>query len=196
MASLIHLTAEHRRSLEGALGRYPDGNEEERRREDRLLRDLPPRFQAAGRIERIDDLLKIGKWKFPLVGFIEQNSPESISKSTDSAFELARKGAAIEAVEELCKLNGVKTRMATAILTFYDPDHYTVLDWRAWRSLVHLRVLDAFECWFEDPGDYPPYLDACRQLAAWFRHSLRDTDRALWELGPEDDPVASGGGSA
>lgn len=192
MASTARLTEAHRRELEEALSRYLADDPEELGKENRLLQELPPRFQAAGRIDRKEDFIEIVRWKASRqTGHAADNSAAKIRKVTEGAFASASKGQVVEAVDSLRApaLAGVGTRVATAILLFFDSNRFTVLDKLAWRSLVHLRVLDAFECWFEEPEDFPHYLDACHQLASWFRHNLRKTDRALWQL------ASDGGGT-
>ena len=73
-------------------------------------------------------------------------------------------------------------RMATTILTFFDPERFSVMDVNVWRSLVHFRVVGAFECWFDEVLDYPVYLEACRAVSDWLGQTLRNTDRALWQF--------------
>jgi len=184
MGSTAHLTGAHRRELEKALEHYPQDDWE-----SRLLRDLPVRFQAARCIERKEDFLEIVRWKAPRqTGHASENRPEKLRRASAQAFALASEDRVVEAIKSLRApaLSGVGTRVATAILMFYEPNRFTVLDKLAWRSLVHLGVLDAFDCWFEEPEDYPPYLGACTRLAKWFQHTLRDTDRALWQLAEDN----------
>jgi hypothetical protein len=109
-----------------------------------------------------------------------------VPDSTREAFALASSGSKrglVAAVKLLDELPGVGVRMATAILMFYDPGKFSVMDVNAWRSLVHLGFADAFDFWYEDAADYPAYNEACLVLSQEFHHTLRDADRALWTLG-------------
>jgi hypothetical protein len=109
-----------------------------------------------------------------------------VPRVTKAAFTLASSGSSeklIEAVELLDGLGGVGVRVATAILMFYDPGNFSVMDVNAWRSLVHLGFVDVFDLWYEDSEHYPKYNRTCIELSRQFRHALRDTDRALWILG-------------
>ncbi len=189
MVSISHLTEAERTQLEHALRDYTSTDMEN---EDSLFGSLPERFQKNGCILERDDFIRVVQWKARrAIGYARANDVEKVQRVTREAFGLASEGLIVKSIIELKELKGVRTRMATALLTFYDPDQFTVMDWRAWRALVHLRVLDAFDCWFENDEDYPTYLRACKELAAWFGHSLRDTDRALWALrNSSNAPVA------
>ncbi len=171
------LSPKMRTLLEKALEQY-----EGKKGENNLLSDLK-RFKNDGFIREKEDFIRAVVWKSPRPKWRAQgNTPEKIQKISRTAFKLAREGKVPEAIEELTSLEGVGVRMATAILMFYDSSRFTVMDWLAWRSLVHVGRLDAFSCWFDDAATYPTYLKACKQLAKEFGHSLRDTDRALWQL--------------
>jgi len=187
MATVEHLTDVQRRMLEDALKEYSEGNRDALKEENDMLVQLPLKFQEARRIEDKEDFRYIVQWKAARAwGYAKHNPQARIRSESEAAFRLADSGKLEDAIRRLRNpaLKGVETRMATAILMFYRPERFTVLDYRAWRSLVHLRVLDPFDCWFEEPEDYPPYLEACKLLADWFGRTLRETDRALWQLKP------------
>ena len=81
--------------------------------------------------------------------------------------------------------------MATAILMFYDPERYSVMDVNAWRSLVYIGFADPFDFWYEEAEDYPAYNETGLRLSREFHRTLRETDRALWVLGASmGDPQA------
>ena len=117
-----------------------------------------------------------------------------IPRTTRRAFELASTGSQDEltkAVELLDDLSGVGVRMATAILMFYDPERYSVMDVNAWRSLIYIGFADTFDFWYEDAEDYPAYNEARLRVSREFHRTLRETDRALWALGDsEGNPQA------
>jgi len=186
-ATVEHLTDVQRRKLEDALKEYSEGNRDALKKENDMLGQLPLKFQDARRIEDKEDFRCVVCWKAARAwGYAKHNTQDRIRSESEAAFQLADSGKLEDAIRRLRNpgLKGVETRMATALLMFYRPKRFTVLDYRAWRSLVHLRVLDPFDCWFEEPEDYPPYLEACRLLADWFGYTLRETDRALWQLKP------------
>lgn len=164
--------------LDDALREY-----ESRGKEDADLERLSKKFQRDGCIADREDFLEIVKWKAQRsLGYARRNHVSAIREATKLAFDLAPRGQTKEALDALGRLKGVKTRMATAILTFYNHERFTVMDPNAWRSLVHLGALSPFDCWFEESVDYPAYLAACHAVAESYGHTLRDTDRALWAL--------------
>jgi len=74
---------------------------------------------------------------------------------------------------------GVGVRVASAILTFYDPDKFGVIDRFAWKALYGMDKDDfALE-------DYVKYLTEIRKMAAKYHTRTREVDLALWELGRE-----------
>ncbi len=82
------------------------------------------------------------------------------------------------AIAVLLGLNGVRTPVASAILTAIDPTRYTILDFRALESLGNKSKDRSVHF-------YLVYLDACRMLASAHGVSLRDFDRALWHWSDE-----------
>src|SRR5439155_4716683 len=85
---------------------------------------------------------------------------EQVPRVTRKAFALASTGSRdglLKAVEMLDDLPGVGVRIATAILMFYDPERFSVMDVNAWRSLVYTGFAGPFDFWFEESEDYPAY---------------------------------------
>lgn len=147
--------------------------------EQLMLERFPSRFQADGAIESPSDLEAIALWKFPIsVARIRDLAPETIRSETRAAFE---RSDPAEKLRTLTRLNGVGPSIATAILMFYDPETYTVMDPNATAGLAQLG------CWphaHESSIDrYEEYCRICRDLAAETGLSLRDVDRALFMLG-------------
>ena len=92
------------------------------------------------------------------------------------------------AAQILCSLHGVQVRMASAILTVYNPDIYTVMDVRAWATLkriglesVGLAEYSAADLELNKVDMYHAYLSACRKLALQYNVNLRTLDRYLWK---------------
>ena len=110
---------------------------------------------------------------------------------TRRAFRLADEGKLEEAIRELDKIRWVAPRTASAILMFYNPKKFTVMDKFAWAALKHLQLVSETDFGYKTAKDYPAYNNFCLSLAKAFDHSLRDADRALWFIGvnkeSEDD---------
>ena len=81
----------------------------------------------------------------------------------------------------LCILNGVRVPTASAILTVWQPNEYTIYDVRvcdAMLSLSHKLLTDQV---VEDARkSYSKYLDVARKMAIELQVSLRDLDKTLW----------------
>jgi hypothetical protein len=132
----------------------------------------------------IEDILRIADWKSPRPKpRILENNPNLVRVFTQQAFEEPDVG---EAVRKLDQLRGVGVRMASAILTAYDPSTFTVLDHNAWLSLEQMEYVQSptrpLEAHLDRSDTYPPYLRVCRRLATSLNVSLRTLDRCLWTL--------------
>lgn len=170
--------------------------------DDTRLRVIHPRLRNDERISRWNDFTAILKWKADRKKFKDKRSERRylhyderqrslVPRVTKEAFELANeflrdgksaKDSLIKSIALLDDLKGVDVRMATAILTFYDPQEFTVMDYRAWKALVYIRRASPFDFWFEESTDYPPYLERCKELNQVLGWKLRQTDHALWKL--------------
>lgn len=134
------------------------------------------------------EFLKIVKWKaVRQTPNAANNDPELVEIVTRRAFaeEDPRLAAWL-----LRYLKGVSTRMASAILTVFDPSRYTVMDVRAWKTLEKIGLeklrLPPAKGTLEDHLDscetYAAYLKTCRGLAQECGVSLRTLDKCLWML--------------
>ena len=116
-------------------------------------------------------------------GSITDNSEERIRQTTESAFRFADKGeiekAMITLTDYPTKLSGVAVRTASAILTFYNPIKYAVVDVRAWKALYNETLTT------ERPtsGEYAKYLNDIRRIAEKCGMATHEVDAALWVLG-------------
>ena len=89
----------------------------------------------------------------------------------------------------LATLTGVRTPVASALLTVWRPDEYTIIDVWALAALSDLGegvdsvpFRDHGQPWWEQ--HYEGYLKACQRIAERLQPlSLRDVDRALWKWG-------------
>lgn len=82
----------------------------------------------------------------------------------------------------LCVLHGVGVPVASALLTVARPDRFTVIDYRAVRTLREHGEWDA--TW----PPYVVYVETCRRLATRCGAGLRSLDRALWAWDKAHNP--------
>ena len=144
----------------------------------------------------LDELATIVAWKSRRQKTnVLKNAAEVVAAVTRQAFAI---GEPRLAAWMLRYLEAVSTRMASAILTVYDPDRYTVLDVRAWAALEQLGLLEPLgldrfggsaTVSLNSCETYGAYVDACAQLAAATGVSLRTLDRCLWTV----DRLKAGG---
>ncbi|TPD71119.1 hypothetical protein [Flavobacterium microcysteis] len=88
-----------------------------------------------------EQLLKILMWKSPRpLNLYMLNSEEEIKEITTLAFSLTNDKLKIHT---LTALKGVSYPAASAILMFYNPILYPVLDIRVWRQLYNSKLLDS-----------------------------------------------------
>jgi len=106
---------------------------------------------------------------------ITENSEENIRNISETAIKHLRNNNVEEAIRELCRLHGVKEVVASAVLTFYDPINYGVMDVHSFKTL-------------ELPEDYSPlrYVSYLQELQN-FKKALGDfschqIDAALYML--------------
>ena len=138
-----------------------------------------------------DELLKIAEWKAARQKpNVNRNNPDFTKVVTREAFRLAGAGNPGMAAQLLCYLQGVHVRMASAILTVYDPTAFTVMDILAWNALGYIGsqpVLDPPglqpETYLGKASTYDAYLQVCRAVAKEHDVDLRTLDRCLWVMG-------------
>lgn len=145
--------------------------EQERADEAVVFDDIGPAVATRSYFTKVE-LLQVGRWKTRERSqhLLRQNSGEDVRAVTRLALEAPDNFG----FRMLCLLKGVAVPTASALLTVWDPEKYTVTDIRLNNAMVALG---------ENPGrvdDYLPYLDFCRGKASTLKVSLRDLDRALW----------------
>jgi hypothetical protein len=180
------LTDCQRELLEQGLREYNDNFKKQNKstpykEEDDLIDHIHYRIAEKKCVDSEDIWKEIIEWKSPR-NKVRAVFSSDVANQTRHAFELADREELSEAVDTLDSLPGVGARMATAVLMFFDPCRFTVMDFRAWRSLVYLGRISAFCFWFESSSDYPKFNCAVSQLRKDFGKTLRETDRALWGL--------------
>jgi hypothetical protein len=150
--------------------------------EKRMLERIPAHISEHGRFEDRELLEDIVLWKFsPGVGRIRDISPERVEEISQRAFE---SDSVSEALSTLAELNGIGPSMAGTVLTFTNPDRYTVMDPRATSAL---RSLGFWSSSSEATVDqYEHYCLRCQELSQRSGLSLRDVDRALYIIDGND----------
>ena len=143
------------------------------------------RLQRDKAIKGKDDFVDIIDWKSP------RNTKRArkqvrwngrLVQLTEEAFKRADRGQLEMAIEKLDEIPQVAPRTASAILMFYNPEKFTVMDVFAWTALDKgLGMKPGFG--YKTAKDYPQYNAMCRKVATDFGRNLRDTDRALWFMG-------------
>ncbi|HDD69283.1 MAG TPA: hypothetical protein ENG61_02870 [Candidatus Korarchaeota archaeon] len=139
------------------------------------------RIRKKGRCSRVD-LIMIGVWKFIglksllNVNRIASKDPQEIERITAEAFTSLMDDEG--RVEKLSEIKGVGTALASAILTFYDPQNYGVIDENVWREVFGEEGRRSFS-----PRDYIRLLDKLREDARRCGMRVRDVERAYFQKG-------------
>jgi len=165
-------------------------------REEEKLKRLPNSLSKAFGEEEgwvMNDLVWIAYWK--LRAQLLKNRKDDVEKIFEKVQNLDENQVE-DKIVELKKLQGVRTAVASAILTFMNPERYTVIDQHAVRALKHYNKLeDDFPVIDNSsneseytPSQYGKYLQACNELANEkldedCEYPLRTLDRALWKIG-------------
>jgi hypothetical protein len=139
----------------------------------------------------VEQLQSVMDWKYPRGAgkrYAARNGLPRVKQHTARAFSA---GTPSEAVSDLCELVGVRVRMASAILTAFDPVRYTVLDVRAWNALRELGLLKTlglakYDKNLDNPVACDAYLSACLDLSMSAGVSLRALDHFLWTTDQRD----------
>ncbi len=147
-----------------------------------LLDTAGPSTRATGHYT-VAGFLPVCYWKSPrALGWQLMNRSSEIESKSNSAFRNDHPWTV------LTTLVGVGVPTASALLTFWDPKRYTILDVRAINALAA-----AGAAWEGKPfqrntaslwnARYGEYLVCCRAIASHVGRDLRTVDRALWHYG-------------
>lgn len=125
--------------------------------------------------------IKILKWKSPRpLRFYEQNSEEEIVAITRLA--LKQKDDNLK-IHILTALKGVNYPSASAILMFYEPLYYPVIDIRVWKQLYKNNLV------FENPrgqnfslSQWSKYLDVIRKIGHHYNLTARQVEKRLFDF--------------
>lgn len=169
----MKLTKEWIREL---ASKYDKENHEEKVKEDAILKCIKASGSPPTNLTK-PVLIKIAEWKAARTkGYICTNDPKYVEEVIRESLKTDNERLRLEI---LTLLNGVGTRMASAILHFCFPERYAVMDWRAWESLTKLgKITGKIEDTYES---YNKYNDVCQGIAKQFHVSLRTLDKALWQ---------------
>jgi hypothetical protein len=165
---------------------YPGGKQGDR--ESKLFStSFRQKIRVRGHLE-VDELVDMVAWKSERQkSNAAKNSRELVQKITGLSFSVDNPGVSNWI---LCYLKGVQARVASGILTVFDPDRYTVMDYRAWDALNRLNLLSALglspTMSWNDPATYVVYLSACKHLANQTGVDLRTLDHCLWVISGDD----------
>lgn len=131
-----------------------------------------------------NELEEVAVWK------AGQRVLHALERNEDTVMDVTRVALAADTPEWLRHhvlriLGGVEHRVASAVLTVWDPVIHTVLDFRVVEALEELKRRGAVQygpslgCQDYMPG-YWTYLTVYRPIAAIVGAGHRDLDRALW----------------
>lgn len=151
-------------------------------------------FLKTSQVDAENELLTIAQWKWPPTAAARVERDEKVvALITRESFRFASNDETSLAVHMLTYLRGVHTRMASAILTVFNPRRFTVLDVNSWKAMGRLarqkEILKAAAAGnnaLDRPRTYAPYLHVCLELAAEHKVDLRRLDRALFMIGKYD----------
>jgi hypothetical protein len=158
-----------------------------------LLGDNDPRFLHTGDeirargFVRADELYEIARWKSPRrAGLVRENPSHIVEKVTRLALSLKDEHPAY-AAHLLTVLRGIGLPTASTVLTVADPQHFGIIDIRAWTALNRWRpeVFSKKEQGTFSRGEFMRYLTTIRALAQESGLSCREVDMALWQKGEE-----------
>jgi|LakMenEpi03Aug12_release.lakeMendotaPanAssembly.Ray.scaffolds.fasta_scaffold265680_1 hypothetical protein len=150
---------------------------EETSLERSIFSELSTKVRLSGELEP-EDFFKICEWKSTRTKTLVRTNPhEHIRDVTRLAFS-SRESLRVPL---LCILNGVRVPTASAILTVWQPNEYTVYDVRVCDAMLSLSHKLLTEKVVEDARkSYSKYLDVARKIAIELQVSLRDLDKTLW----------------
>lgn len=151
--------------------------------EDKKTINLFKEFESLNKQDFLtkDQLMKILHWKSPRpLKYYSSNSEKDIREITALAFSTSNDSLKIHI---LTALNGVNYPSASAILMFYDPSNYPVLDIRVWRQLYNANLVDT-----NSRGQNftlkqcETYFQVIRQLATDLKLTARQVEKRLFDF--------------
>lgn len=101
-------------------------------------------------------------------------SPEELMRTVHDTADDRQK------MQTLDSIPGIGIPIASAILTVCYPTRFTVMDYRAWETLVDLDRVQSKAMPSGIDGYFEQYLPVCQRLASEERLCIRELDQALW----------------
>ena len=150
---------------------------EESKLERNLFSCVGPAVQRRGEYRK-DEFLQVCAWKTSRTkSLVNSNSENLIEELTRIAFSCSE-----ELRTSILKiLRGVSTPTASALLTVWRPDLYTIVDYRVLSSLKQLSHSDLVKVSHESLShSYVVYLTLMRKISIDLSCNLRSLDKALW----------------
>lgn len=155
-----------------------------------LLSEVTGNVAAKGCMEP-QEVLLVASWKsdrsLPCIAMNERVQGTLATKTKDT---FADGLTTTDRVRRLCAIHGVGVGVASALLTVFRPEEFSVADWRALQTLKS-HDDSAAQVGFADHADawwyrhYDLYVEGCNAIARRAGVSLRDLDRSLeMEPGP------------
>ena len=116
--------------------RYLDDDPSAAAKEGKLLSEVGGAVRQRGWYSK-PELIQVGEWKARgrIRGRLAQNSDTDVREIT----KIALTAPEDRQCRILGKLHGVADPMASALLMIWDPEHHTVLDFRAFAALERLQ---------------------------------------------------------
>lgn len=132
-----------------------------------------------------EQLLKILNWKSPRpLNYYKANTESEIEEITKLAFSTEND---LLKIHILTALKGVSFPAASAILMFYDPNKYPVLDIRVWRQLYFGKLVDTNERGQNfSLNDCGKYFKVIRMLAGELNITARQVEKRLFDYDREN----------
>jgi len=158
--------------------------------EQHLFDTYPEMLQSCGCFPNQSALLDVAVWKLSTNAnftLLLSNTDATVRCRSRDAFGALKDYESPDPALRILSdnpdgLNGIGPAAATALLTVYNPDRFTVMDKNVLSTLANYGVRDLPKK--ASVTDYERYLEICRRLVE-VTHvtSLRQLDRCLWYLG-------------
>lgn len=129
--------------------------------------------------EMLKATFDISVWKSPrLVKRVARNAPQEVSSTWDT---VRNTNSPIEQVRALSKLKGVAVPRASALLTFWNPADYAVID-RYMIDVFHsFKELQSVRRDNIKPEDYGEFVTKIRELAKMLGTQCRQVELSIYQ---------------
>ncbi len=144
--------------------------------------ELRKKFQSQKFVTK-EDLVRVVKWRFrgrlarrrgELLKLIESAGEPHIESRSRAAF---RANDDETRLKFLSQIEGVRNILASAVLAFYDPGNYGVLDMGVWRVLFGKEPRDIFV----NPERAIEFFEKLREISSRMGLPCRDIEKAIFK---------------